>query len=186
MEFMKEMDDNSVDLVLSDPPYNFKQEQKEAVHKELLRVCKGTIIVFSPPENQWILPADQYCFWVKPISTKNTSKKYSRFVEMVFIYREGYFNNTWHWSQYPNVFTDTVVENPHPFCKPQSLIDRLVRNHTKEGDIVFDPFFGSATTAISCYDNNRDFVGCELNEDYYFMGLQRLENAQRRRNGSSY
>jgi len=77
------------DLIITDPPYDFTEEQKTLLHKEFLRISKGWVIVFSPPENQWILPADQYLFWIKPISTKNTSKSYSRFVEMIFVYGRG-------------------------------------------------------------------------------------------------
>lgn len=78
--------DKSVDCILTDVPYDLTQQQKERLHARFTRISSGIVIVFSPPENQWILPADQYGFWVKPISTKNTSKSYSRFVEMIFFY----------------------------------------------------------------------------------------------------
>jgi DNA modification methylase len=167
---MEQMKDDSVDLILTDPPYDFDDSTKRIFHEEFLRVCHGTIIVFSPPENQWILPANQYLFWVKPVSTKNTSKSYSRFVEMIFLYGGGYWDNTRHWSQYTNVFHDLVDEKSlHPYRKPVSLMERLVRNHSKRGMTVFDPFMGSGTTGTVCYRLGRDFIGCELEEKYYKM-----------------
>lgn len=88
---LPKLPDKSVDLILTDPPYNFSQEQKEFLHSQFVRVSKNGVIVFSPPENQW-LPPDQYGFWIKPISTKNTSKRYSRFVEMIFFYGDMKWN----------------------------------------------------------------------------------------------
>jgi DNA modification methylase len=136
--------DAKIDMILTDPPYDFDDEQKLFLHEQFLRICKGTIIVFAPPENQWILPADQYLFWIKPISTKNTSKRYSRFVEMMFVYQTSTWNSNRHWSQYTNVFMDLVDNSKlHPFRKPPSLIERLILNHTNVGDIILDPFAGS-------------------------------------------
>ena len=163
-KLLPEMADKSVDLILTDPPYDFHPLDKALIHNELKRICRGTIIVFSPPENQWILPADQYLFWIKPISTKNTSKKYSRFVEMIFVYRSGIWNAKRHWSQYTNVFMD-LVDNAklHPFRKPPSLIERLIRNHTNEEDIILDPFCGSDVVGEIAKRLNRTCVSIDKN-----------------------
>ncbi len=168
------MSDNLVDLVLTDPPYNFTKDEKLFIHNQLLRICKGTTIVFSPPKSQWILPADQYLFWIKPISTKNTSKRYSNFVEMMFVYETGVWNANRHWSQYTNVFTD-LVDNAklHPFRKPPSLIERLILNHSNEGDIVLDPFAGSGIVDRTCKNLNRQSISIEKDESLYesLMGV---------------
>ena len=157
--------DKSVDLILTDPPYDFNNEQKIILHNEFLRISKTGAIVFSPPENQWILPADQYGFWIKPISTKNTSKSYSRFVEMIFFYGNLKWNNNRHWSQYTNVFKDLVDDSSlHPFRKPPSLIERLIRNHSDEGDLILDPFAGSCVVAEVCSKLNRNYI-C-IDKDY--------------------
>lgn len=136
----------SVDLILTDPPYDLSEELKLWFHTEFLRISRRGVIVFSPPENQWILPADQYMFWIKPTSTKNTSKRYSRFVEMIFLYGDLQWNTGRHWSQYTNVCFDLVDDiKLHPNRKPPSLIERLLHNHSNVGDIILDPFSGSHT-----------------------------------------
>jgi DNA modification methylase len=126
--------------------------------------------VFSPPENQWVFPGiDEYLFWVKPISTKNTSRRYSRFVEMMFVYQqeEAIWNSNRHWSQYINVFMDLVDDSKlHPYRKPLSLIKRLILNHTKDDDIIFDPFSGSGSVLSVCKETNRMFFGIEINKEY--------------------
>jgi DNA modification methylase len=159
-----QLKDKSIDLIVTDPPYNFTEAQKLTYHLEMLRVCKGTVIVFAPPENQWIFPADQYLFWTKPISTKNTSKAYSRFVEMIFVYRTGVWNTGRHWSQYVNIFNDFVDVADHPYKKPPSLIKRLILNHSNPDDVVFDPFMGSGVVGQVCLDEGRRFTGCEIDK----------------------
>lgn len=165
-KILPNFNDKSVDFVLTDPPYDFNEGQKEFIHNHLLRITRKSIIVFSPPENQWVLPADQYLFWIKPISTKNTSKSYSRFVEMMFVYHlDGYTWNTGrHWSQYTNVFKDLVDDTSlHPYRKPPSLIERLILNHTNEGDLVLDPFGGSLVVHDVAKRLNRQSFSIELN-----------------------
>ena len=145
-ELLPNYKDNSFDLILTDPPYNLTHGNKVWLHTQFLRISRTGVIVFSPPENPWILPASQYLFWIKPISTKNTSKKYSRFVEMIFLYSDLKWNADRHWSQYTNVFTDLVdKKHVHPFRKPPSMIERLILNHTNPGDCILDPFAGSGT-----------------------------------------
>ena len=173
LEVMKQMPDKSVDLVLTDPPYDFSEEMKRAIHQELLRVARGAI-VFSPPENQW-LSADQYAFWVKPMSTKNTSKRYSRFVEMIFFYGDLKWKPGRHWSQYTNVFMDLVDgDTEHPYEKPSSLIKRLLLNHSSKDDSILDPFLGSGTTAVAAKQLHRNSIGIEISSHYCQMARDRL------------
>ena len=63
----------------------------------------------------------------------------------------------------------------HPTQKPLKLINRLVRASSNEGDKVLDPFAGSGTTAIACYNLNRQFICIEKNKEYYELSLKRLE-----------
>ena len=138
----------SVDLILTDPPYDLTKKQMTFLHEEFTRISKTGYITFSSPENQW-MNASQYAFWIKPISTKNTSRRYSRFVEMIFFYGPLKWNSKRHWSQYTNVFTDLVERHStHPFEKPYSLLNRLILNHSDVGDIILDPFCGSKSTII--------------------------------------
>jgi len=170
---MRALPDKSIDLTLSDPPYDLSKEMIETAHKEIMRVSKAAII-FSPPENQWLSPS-QYGFWVKPISTKNTSKRYSRFVEMIFFYGDLAWNTDRHWSQYTNVFQDLVDgDTEHPYEKPISLIKRLILNHSNPGDIILDPYAGSCTTGVVCKMLGRNFIMVENEKEYYDSSVIRL------------
>lgn len=165
----------SVDCIITDPPYDFDDIVKLEYQQEFQRVCKGNIIVFCPPENQWFNElAEQLLFWVKPISTKNTSKSYSRFVEMILVFGQGTWNANRHWSQYTNVFTDLVESKEHPYKKPLSLITRLVLNHTNPFDTVLDPFMGSGTVGEVCALNSRNYIGIEKDPTYYKMAMENI------------
>jgi DNA modification methylase len=66
-------------------------------------------------------------------------------------------------------------EKLHTTQKPLELIDRIVKSCSNEGDLILDPFMGSGSTAVSCKNNNRKFLGAELDENYYQVCLERLD-----------
>ena len=63
----------------------------------------------------------------------------------------------------------------HPTIKPLDITEKIIRNSTRGGQTVLDPFSGSGTTAIACINNNRNFIGFELDKDYYDISLDRIE-----------
>lgn len=65
----------------------------------------------------------------------------------------------------------------HPTQKSLKLFEYLVSASSDKGDLVLDPFMGSATTAVACMNTNRNYIGFELDEDYYNIANERiLEN----------
>jgi hypothetical protein len=69
----------------------------------------------------------------------------------------------------------------HETQKPLALMRRLIRKHSRRGDLVVDPFAGSGTTGVAALMESRRFAGCEPNERYFPKALQRM----RRRAGST-
>ena len=65
----------------------------------------------------------------------------------------------------------------HPTQKPVALLKRILLASTRENDLVFDPFSGSATTGVAAMELRRRFVGCELERDYVDLAAKRLEVA---------
>jgi len=65
-------------------------------------------------------------------------------------------------------------ERFHPTQKSLPLFKDLILKHSNEGDIVLDPFAGSATTAIAAIHTKRNFIGCELNEEFYNKSIERI------------
>lgn len=62
----------------------------------------------------------------------------------------------------------------HPTEKNHKLFEELILDNTNEGQIVFDPCMGSAVTGLMALKNNRNFIGCELNLDYFNIAKERL------------
>ena len=84
-----------------------------------------------------------------------------------------------------NVWTDISIpfwsmpENtPHPTQKPEKLIAKLILASSNEGDVVFDPFVGSGTTAVTAKKLKRNFIGIEKEKEYVALALKRLELAE--------
>jgi len=67
-----------------------------------------------------------------------------------------------------------VGKKEHPTQKPFELFDILIKNSSNKGDIVLDPFMGRGTTAVSCIRTERNFIGCELDGDFYKMCLDNI------------
>ena len=79
---------------------------------------------------------------------------------------------------YTDVWTDIDFykeKHLHPTQKPLKLIRRLIEASSNEGDIVLDPFSGAGSTQISSIQLNRHYIGIELDEEYYRIGLQRIK-----------
>jgi len=62
----------------------------------------------------------------------------------------------------------------HPTQKPIDLMERIVKTSSKEGGIILDPFMGSGTTAIACINTNRNYIGFEIDPDYYEAAQERI------------
>lgn len=65
----------------------------------------------------------------------------------------------------------------HPTQKPVALLERILLSCTVEGDLVFDPFAGSATTGVAATLLERPFIGCELDTDAIAISVKRLAKA---------
>ncbi len=63
----------------------------------------------------------------------------------------------------------------HPTIKPLDLTKKVIRNSSREGELVLDPFMGSGTTGLACKQLNRNFIGIEINKEYYDLAERRIE-----------
>jgi site-specific DNA-methyltransferase (adenine-specific) len=66
----------------------------------------------------------------------------------------------------------------HPTQKPLDLVSWLIKSYSNENDVIFDPFMGSGTTGHAASLLNRNFIGCELNETFYSIAKERIEDAE--------
>ena len=66
----------------------------------------------------------------------------------------------------------------HPTEKPLAIMKWLVMTYTNPGDTILDPFMGSGTTGVACIQTDRNFIGIEIDEDYFNIAKKRIEQAQ--------
>ena len=71
----------------------------------------------------------------------------------------------------------------HPTQKPTELLEILITTYTKQGDTILDPFMGSGSTGVACVNTGRNFIGMELDHNYFEIAKQRIEEAQRSLSG---
>ena len=72
--------------------------------------------------------------------------------------------------------TDTQNSSLHPTQKPVALIEYLIKTYTNDGELVFDSCMGSGTTGVACINTNRRFIGIELDNNYFEIAKERIEN----------
>lgn len=90
--------------------------------------------------------------------------------------------NKEHVSKYTNYPKNILYFNKesrhlHPTQKPVDLLEYLIKTYTKEGEVVLDNCMGSGSTGVATANTNRRFIGIELNEDYFRIATNRIEEA---------
>jgi DNA modification methylase len=65
----------------------------------------------------------------------------------------------------------------HPTQKPVELIKRLIEVTTVEGELVYDPFSGVASTYVACKELKRNFIGSEIEKDFFDKGMARCKDS---------
>ena len=68
--------------------------------------------------------------------------------------------------------------NFHPTQKPVKLLEWLIKTYTNENETVLDNCMGSGSTGIACINTNREFIGYELNKEYFEIAKKRIEEAK--------
>ena len=199
MDILKQLPDKCIDLVLTDPPYGKQyargkngwgvcdnrpdikdvlwdnQTPSQELFDEIMRVSKNQIIFGGnyftdklPVSNCWIV-------WDKVDNNVNKSV----FADCELAWTS--FNKVCRKfvSVSMGFIKDDKSERIHPTQKPIELFGQILRDYSKENDLVLDCFSGSGTTAIACHRLKRRFICIEKDKDYYEASVKRLEDEQR-------
>lgn len=112
--------------------------------------------------------------WEKNNCTPN--RWYMKNCEYVLFLRKGRakrINNVG--SKTVHQFSNITGNKQHPTEKPVNLMEYYISNSSNEGDIIFDPFMGSGSTGVAAKNLNRDFIGIELDKNYFEIAQSRIE-----------
>lgn len=197
LDFMGQMPDECVDLVITDPPYGFERfdtDGKDFMDSliprmlSMKRIVKrgGYVFVFSGTgkviELANIIPFEfQRMLWVyKPNDCTFPYKGWLLKSEAILMFRNGKGDNALRERKpyqhdcyiHKNVGQEHV--EGHPTVKPLSIIRDLVLR-ANDSDIIFDPFLGSGTTAVAAKQLGRNFIGVEISPEYCKIAEERLK-----------
>lgn len=223
IKILKEIPDNSVDLIFADPPYNLSGkkhttcksgkkvncnkgewdiiENIDEFNKSWLEECKrvltddGTLWISGTLHNHpsigfllkklgfWII---NDIVWFKrnapPQLQPNRLAPSTEIIWLASKTKKYYFDydkakeinggkqmrNLW---DMPAQRHKTI----HPTEKPETLLERIILIGSKKGDVILDPFMGSGTTGVVCKRLKRKFIGIEIDEKYYKIAKERME-----------
>lgn len=218
LKVLKDIPDNSIDLIVTDPPYlisatngggtinNVKKLNKslkdltdsnitkgydiELYGEEFIRVMKEINIYFwcnkvqIPDYIKFYVEKHKCKFdilcWHKTNALPTYSNKYLSDTEYLLYFRKG------KGKCFPKSYEDakTFYIAPinhkdkklygHPTIKPLDITEKIIRNSSNEGQLILDPFMGSGTTGVACKELNRNFIGIEIDEDYYEIAKNRI------------
>lgn len=87
-------------------------------------------------------------------------------------------NNIWEYNVGGGFATKDKIAHKHPAIFPEKLAEDHILTWSEKGDLVFDPFLGSGTTAKMAYVNERYYIGCDISEAYCDIAKERIENSQ--------
>ena len=197
MEYMKTVPDKYYELAIVDPPYGigfgeFNRTNKDAngnrfkankykngewdisipddkYFEELIRISKNQIVWggnYFP--YLWQKGCKGFIFWYKQNPVNNFSDgelAYTSFDKVAKCFNYQYYGNI-----------NSEKYRIHPTQKPVALYKWLLKNYAKPGDKIFDSHVGSGSSRIACYDMGFDFMGCELDPDYWKAQEERFKS----------
>jgi DNA modification methylase len=200
---MKLIDDNSIDLIVTDPPYNLNKSFENdnlsennyisflsPILNEMARIIKPkhSVIIFF--DNGKKLPLfwkclfnsnlifQKGCTFYKPNDCTTPHNHVLRKSEVFYICSKTkelhHDGETYIHDCLINNYLNVDKNLHHPTIKNIDMIKDIIRSHSIKNDIILDPFMGSGTTAIACLSLNRNFIGFELDDEYYNMINKRI------------
>jgi site-specific DNA-methyltransferase (adenine-specific) len=120
----------------------------------------------------------------KNIKKKNSVNRLGKFLHQPE--HMGKNNKLLHETEYEQKYTNypsEIIEfgldkgSIHPTQKPVALMEYLIKTYSNEGETVLDNCMGSGTTGVACANTDRNFIGIEMDENYYKIAEDRIKNA---------
>tara|TARA_Y100000310_G_C20350166_1_gene653949 strand:- start:45 stop:698 length:654 start_codon:yes stop_codon:yes gene_type:complete len=200
---MREIPDDSVDVVLTSPPYNRKRNDKYNNHtdivddyvgflknsiEECMRVCCGNVF-FNIQKNSYQrsdvhkimgMFADniiEVIIWHKsnPMPNPHVINSYEYILVLSDTNKSLKANETYTKNHFTTpVFSANPYKKIHRAVMHPRVCDFIFKNFCKGGSTVLDPFMGVGTTGVACHKYGLNFLGIELNEEYFNIAKDRI------------
>ena len=204
LELMQELPDESIDLIVTDPPYgiDLNIQRKTSKFKNTTVKNDNTLEWLPNLVNNFkrIMKPNSviylFCNWQNYDVFKKEFEKYFELKNLI-VWDKQWFGMGYNWR--PNHEFIMVLTNGkfktnsnnnenilryrrihptkmyHSCEKPIALLEKLIEESSNEGDTVLDSFIGSGTTPIAAINTNRKYIGYELDEKYFNIAQQRID-----------
>jgi len=193
MDYMKALEDGAFDLAIVDPPYNLQRFRGGIGKNDRLTVkTKSTLWNNNAPTDDYFTelqrvsnnqivwgannfrmpPTEYFCIWDKRQTVDNFAT-----AEYAWVSRG--------LKKPAKIFVYSIHQHNadggkiHPTQKPVKLYDWLLSNYAEKGQRILDTHLGSGSSAIAAHYYGVDFVGCELDADYYRAAKERFIQSTR-------
>lgn len=202
-EFIAKIPDNSVDLVITDPPYGVgisSWDDKVPLEwcEEIPRILKenGSLLVFCGKQNRFEVEKSlresglhfwQELIWIYGNGGITRKSSYNGHHEPILWFVKNPTNFKFNINGKLWIDTWTVIDRArpqknfkidkkvHPTQKAFEVVKRLIEYHSDPNDLILDPFMGSGTTALACIKLGRKFIGCDIEPKYVKIAEERLK-----------
>jgi len=199
MDILRELPDKCVDLVLTDPPYGIniaktgkvwgeklckvtdygakkwdKSIPNKQIFDEIKRVSKNQIIFGGNYFIEYLTNSPCWIVWDK-LNTGNFADCELAWTSFSSSVRK--YEYLWNGMLQQNM--KEKEKRIHPTQKPVDLFGQILRDYSKENDLILDCFSGSGTTAIACHRLNRRFICIEKDKEYWEASVKRLEDERK-------
>ncbi len=195
IDLMRQLGDNSIDLILTDPPYGInianngkvgggklaavkdygavKWDNKipsKEIFEEMFRISKNQIIFGGNYMTQYLQPSSCWIVWDKD-NTGNFADCELAWASFNTAVRK--FKHRWNGMLQEDM--GWKEKRFHPTQKPVPLGRWILDNYSKEGEIILDPFCGSGSFVLACKQKGLRFIGCDKERKYCDIANKRLE-----------
>ena len=230
LDRMIEIENNSVDLILVDPPYGTTLLKWDSIipfeklweHYNRVLKDNGVILIFAQEPFATMLRMSNIkdykydIYWEKERLTNinQVKRRVGKTIENICVFYKSqctynpqmikyvgkprtnkvkngklgqltdqqekkvieYVDNGWRYpTQVWKYQRDCLKSNLHPTQKPVLLLENLINTFSNENDLVLDNCMGSGSTGIACLNTNRNFIGIELDKNYFNIAKDRIE-----------
>ena len=175
LEILPTLEAGSVDAVITDPTYpDYHTDEYQQTPIDFLTEWDCRQLVFWSAKCEFPLDWSAVHIWDKKTGC---ASMYERVFERnggkaCRVFRHYLINSTVAASYTGDTFTG------HKSQKPEALMVELLERYTKPDTTILDPFMGSGTTGVACVKTGRNFIGIEINPDYYAIAEKRVAEAQ--------
>lgn len=190
IDLMRDISDKSIDCIITDPPYGIGASSKKFINgtsKTIKDYYEDVCWDTQTPSKEYFTEifriSKNQIIWGGNYFIEHLSNTRCFIIWDKTIHGNSYADCELAWTSFDkvarikpiNMVEANMDGRCHPTQKPLKLMKWCIEKFTNENDIILDPFLGSGTTAIACYDLKRRYIGIEKYERYFNIAKKRID-----------